>query len=217
MKKIAVVISGCGFLDGAEIHESVLTLLAIDCAGARYQCFAPDKNQKEVVNHLTSTTVSSESRNMLVEGARIARSNILPINELNVDEFDAIIFPGGFGAAKNLCSFAEKGAEMTVDEDVLAVAKAFAEQHKPAGYICIAPCIISRVYGSVVSLTIGDDQDTADALEAMGAHHVNCAVTDIVTDEVHKVVSTPAYMLAQRISEAQTGIQKLVHKVLELI
>jgi len=217
MKNVAVILSGCGFLDGAEIHESVLTLLAIENAGAKYQCFAPDKLQAEVVNHLSGKTEPTQSRNILIEAARIARGNILPIQEINPDNFDAIIFPGGFGAAKNLCSFANEGATMSVIPEVLEVAKSFADSHKPAGYICIAPAIISRVYGSGVALTIGNDQETASALEEMGAHHKNCVVEDIIVDEAHKVVSTPAYMLAQTVSEAHEGISKLVNKVIQMV
>ena len=138
-------------------------------------------------------------------------------SQLQKDNFDAIIFPGGFGAAKNLCSFANEGATMSVIPEVLEVAKSFADSHKPAGYICIAPAIISRVYGSGVALTIGNDQETASALEEMGAHHKNCVVEDIIVDEAHKVVSTPAYMLSQTVSEAHEGISKLVNKVIQMV
>lgn len=216
MKNVAVVLSGCGFMDGAEIYESVVTLLALDSNEAEYQCFAPDNDQMHVINHLTGQAEESEKRNTLVEAARIARGNIKPVTEINPDDFDAIIFPGGFGAAKNLSNFATEGTNMTIDENVLKAAKAFAEANKPAGYICIAPALAASVYGAGVKCTIGNDQDTANALNTMGATHVDCEVDDIVIDEDHKLVTTPAYMLANRISEAAAGIEKLVRAVLEL-
>ena len=213
MANFAVVLSGCGFFDGAEIHESVLTLLALDTNNHIYQCFAPDIGQMHVVNHLSGETAEGETRNVLVESARIARGNIKPLTELSVNDFDAIIFPGGFGAAKNLCSFAVKGADMTVEPSVEAVAKSFAEASKPAGYVCIAPAMLTKIYGSGVQCTIGNAEDVAGAITAMGGEHIQCEVTEIVVDEARKVVTTPAYMLANRISEAATGINKLVEQI----
>ena len=214
-KKVAVILSGCGVYDGAEIHESVLTLLRLDLRGAKVQCFAPDIAQHHVINHLTGNEMP-ESRNVLVESARIARGEIKDIREANVDDFDALIVPGGFGAAKNLSDFAAMGAECTVQPDVLALAEAFAQACKPVGLMCISPAIAAKIYGPGVTCTIGKDPETAAAVGKMGATHKECEVTDIVEDKARKLVSTPAYMLAQSISEAASGINKMVDRVLEL-
>ncbi|MFL1523745.1 isoprenoid biosynthesis glyoxalase ElbB [Pseudomonas sp. O230] len=214
-KKIAVILSGCGVYDGAEIHESVITLLRLDQRGAQVQCFAPNIAQLHVINHLTGEEMP-ESRNVLVESARIARGNIKDLREADVEDFDALIVPGGFGAAKNLSNFAIEGAGCTVQPDVLALTEAFAEAGKPVGLICISPALAAKIYGPGVTCTIGNDADTAAAMNKMGATHADCAVTDIVEDKARKLVSTPAYMLAQTISEAASGINKLVDRVLEL-
>jgi enhancing lycopene biosynthesis protein 2 len=214
-KKIAVILSGCGVYDGAEIHESVITLLRLDQRGAQVQCFAPNIAQLHVINHLTGEEMP-ESRNVLVESARIARGNIKDIREADVEDFDALIVPGGFGAAKNLSNFAVEGAGCTVQPEVLALAEAFAEAGKPVGLICISPALAAKIYGPGVTCTIGNDADTAAAMNKMGATHADCAVTDIVEDKARKLVSTPAYMLAQSISEAASGINKLVDRILEL-
>jgi enhancing lycopene biosynthesis protein 2 len=214
-KKIAVILSGCGVYDGAEIHESVITLLRLDQRGAEVQCFAPNISQLHVINHLTGDEMP-ESRNVLVESARIARGNIKDIREASVEDFDALIVPGGFGAAKNLSNFAIEGAGCTVQPDVLALTEAFAEAGKPVGLICISPALAAKIYGPGVTCTIGSDADTAAAMNKMGATHQDCAVSDIVEDKARKLVCTPAYMLAQSISEAASGINKLVDRVLEL-
>ena len=214
-KKIAVILSGCGVYDGAEIHESVITLLRLDQRGAQVQCFAPDIAQLHVINHLTGEEMP-ESRNVLVESARIARGNVKDIREANAEDFDALIVPGGFGAAKNLSNFASAGAGCSLNPQVLALAEAFAEAGKPLGLICISPALAAKIYGPGVTCTIGNDADTAAALDKMGAHHQACAVDDIVEDTARKLVSTPAYMLGKNISEVASGINKLVDRVLEL-
>ena len=214
-KKIAVILSGCGVYDGAEIHESVITLLRLDQRGAQVQCFAPDIAQLHVINHLTGEEMP-ESRNVLVESARIARGDVKDIREANAEDFDALIVPGGFGAAKNLSNFASAGAGCSLNPQVLALAEAFVEAGKPLGLICISPALAAKIYGPGVTCTIGNDADTAAALGKMGASHTECAVGDIVEDKARKLVSTPAYMLAQSISEAASGINKLVDRVLEL-
>ena len=214
-KKVAVILSGCGVYDGAEIHESVLTLLRLDQRGAQVQCFAPNIAQLHVINHLTGEEMP-ESRNVLVESARIARGNVKDIRDADVEDFDALIVPGGFGAAKNLSNFAIEGAGCTVQPEVLALAEAFAEAGKPVGLICISPALAAKIYGPGVTCTIGNDADTAAAMNKMGATHEECAVTEIVEDKARKLVTTPAYMLAQTISEAASGINKLVDRVLEL-
>ena len=214
-KNIAVILSGCGVYDGTEIHESVITLLRLSQRGAHVQCFAPNIAQLHVINHLTGEEMP-ESRNVLVESARIARGEIKDIREAKVDDFDALIVPGGFGAAKNLSSFATEGAACSVQPDVLALAEAFAEAGKPIGLMCISPAIAAKIYGPGVICTIGKDADTAVAVEKMGGTHQECEVSDIVEDKARKLVSTPAYMLAQSISEAASGINKMVDRVLEL-
>lgn len=214
-KKVAVILSGCGVYDGAEIYESVITLLRLDQRGAQVQCFAPDIAQLHVINHLTGEEMP-ESRNVLVESARIARGEVKDIREANAEDFDALIVPGGFGSAKNLSNFAVEGTGCTVQPDVLALTEAFAEAGKPVGLICISPALAAKIYGPGVICTIGNDADTAATLNKMGATHKDCAVSEIVEDKARKLVTTPAYMLAQSISEAASGINKLVDRVLEL-
>lgn len=215
MKKVGVVLSGCGVYDGAEIHESVLTLLALAKLGAEAVCFAPDKNQADVINHLSGESMS-ETRNVLIEAARIARGNILPLAQANADELDALIVPGGFGAAKNLSTFASQGSECHVDSALQALAQRMHALGKPLGFMCIAPAMLPKIFDFPLRLTIGTDIDTAEAIEEMGGEHVPCPVDDIVVDEDNKIVTTPAYMVAQNIAEAATGIDKLVDRVLVL-
>lgn len=214
-KKIAVILSGCGVYDGAEIHESVLTLLRLDQRGAVVQCFAPNVAQLHVVDHYSGDEMD-ETRNVLVESARIARGQIKDVKELHVGDFDAVILPGGFGVAKNLSDFVVSGANCSVQADVLSATQAFVKAGKPVGLMCIAPALAAKIFGAGVICTIGKDHDTAAALVQMGAEHHECEVSDIVEDAQHKLVTTPAYMLAQSISEAAAGINKLVDRVLEL-
>ena len=216
MTQIAVILSGCGVYDGAEIHESVLTLLHLERHQANYQCFAPDQAQYHVINHLTGEEMN-EQRNVLTEAARIARGQIKPLFSLQPKDFDAVILPGGFGAAKNLSDFAIAGAQAQLQPELKQVLSAFIQAEKPVGFICIAPAMIPLLFDTQISLTIGQDQATADCITAMGGQHINCRVQDIVIDHAAKVVSTPAYMLAQSVLEASEGIEKLVKAVLELI
>ena len=216
MKRVAVLLSGCGVFDGTEIHESVLTLLAIAQAGAEYQCFAPNELQLHVVNHLSGEVEAEQSRNVLVESARIARGEITDITQMDVEQFDALIVPGGFGAAKNLSDYAVSGADCEVKPQVIDAVDKFKQANKPVGFMCIAPIMIPRIYGPQAKATIGNDKDTAFAFNCMGGQHEDAAVDQIVIDEENKVVSTPAYMLANSIIEANAGISKLVNKVLEM-
>jgi enhancing lycopene biosynthesis protein 2 len=215
MSRVAVVLSGCGYLDGAEIHESVVTLLALDRAGAEVQCLAPDKPQRDVVDHRSGQPAEGESRNVLAESARIARGEIRDVADARAEEFDAVILPGGFGAAKNLSSFAVEGPGCTVDPGVERLLRDTHAAGKPIGMICIAPAIAARLFPGV-DLTIGSDPDTAGALEQMGAHHKACAVEAYVCDERARVVSCPAYMLGPGIKDVAAGIEKLVGEVLRL-
>ncbi|MDY7567064.1 isoprenoid biosynthesis glyoxalase ElbB [Pseudomonas sp. RTC3] len=214
-KRVAVILSGCGVQDGAEIHESVLTLLRLDQRGVEVQCFAPDIAQHDVINHLTGEKMS-ESRNVLIESARIARGAIKDIREANAEDFDALIMPGGFGVAKNLSNFAFEGVHCSLQPELLTLAEAFAESGKPIGLICISPALAAKIYGPGVTCTIGNDPDTAKAICKMGGIHKECAVDEIVEDTARKLVSTPAYMTAQSISESAAGINKLVDRVIEL-
>ncbi|TSJ55604.1 isoprenoid biosynthesis glyoxalase ElbB [Atlantibacter subterranea] len=215
MKKIGVVLAGCGVYDGAEIHEAVITLLALSRQGAQACCFAPDKPQADVINHLTGDPMA-ESRNVLIEAARIARGAIEPLSAANADELDALIVPGGFGAAKNLSNFASQGSECSVDPELKRLVQAMHAAGKPLGFLCIAPAMLPKLIPAPLRLTIGTDIDTAEVIEEMGGEHVPCPVEDIVVDEENKLVTTPAYMLAKRIDEAADGIEKLVARVLDL-
>jgi enhancing lycopene biosynthesis protein 2 len=217
-KRIGVILSGCGFKDGAEIHESVITLLALDRAGAQVKIMAPNKSQMDVINH-KSDQKTGEMRNAMTESARIARGNIVDLAEVKAKELDGIILPGGYGAAKNLTDFAVKGPDCTIHPEVDRLLNEMFKAKKPIGVECIAPAVLARALkgkGVKVKLTIGNDEGTAKALEARGAKHVTCEVGEIVVDTAHKVVSTPAYMLGPGIKDVAAGIEKLVKKVLEL-
>ena len=216
MSNVAVILSGCGFYDGAEINEAVLTLLSLEQQGANYQCFAPDREQMHVINHLTGEPVEGETRNVLVEAARIARGNIKPITEASAADFDALLVPGGFGAAKNLCDFAVAGDGMSVQPDFLQLAQQFHQAGKPIGLICIAPVMAAAICGDGTRCTIGNDPDTAAAIDAMGGENLECPVTEARVDADKKMVTTPAYMLAGSVSEAYAGISDCVRNVLAL-
>lgn len=213
--KFAVVLSGCGVYDGAEIHEAVLTLLAIDRQGGSYQCFAPDVAQRHVVNHLTGEE-APERRNVLVEAARIARGKIKALSAFDAAEFDALVFPGGFGAAKNLSSFAVDGPECSVNADVERAVKTMHGLGKPVGALCISPAILARVLGKV-QLTIGNDVGTASALEQMGASHKTTGHGQVVVDTQAKVATTPCYMLDATIAQIAEGADNVVKALVELI
>jgi enhancing lycopene biosynthesis protein 2 len=220
MAKVGVVLSGCGVYDGAEIHESVCTILALDRAKAEIRFMAPDINQMHVIDHVKGEPVEGEARNVRIESGRIARGDVTNIAEAKAADLDALIFPGGFGAAKNLCDFAVKGADCTVNPDVSRLVMDMYKAGKPVAFLCIAPAMAAKIFGDAgvkgVKLTIGNDKDTAGAIKAMGAEHVVCDVRDCVVDADHKIVTTPAYMLAQSISEAADGIDKAIKKLLDL-
>jgi len=219
MPKVAVCLSGCGVFDGSEIHEAVLTLLALDQAGAEAICCAPDMPQAAVVDHTTRAPVPGERRNVLIESARIARGHIRDIATLTAADLDALIFPGGYGAAKNLCDFADRGPRCTVQPEVERLAGECLDAGKPIGAICIAPAMLARILGRRnrhARLTIGTDPQTAAALAEMGVCHCDCPVTGFISDEQHRIVTTPAYMLAQGPAEVFEGIRKLVAEVLRL-
>ncbi len=177
---------------------------------------APDADQVDVINHMKGEAVG-EKRNTLIESSRIARGDIKDIKDVKATDLDALVFPGGFGAAKNLCSFAVKGADCTVNADDQKLVKEMHSAKKPIGFICIAPVIAARVLGSFhPQLTIGSDKDTAEAIEKMGGKHVASPVDSVVVDRKNKIVTTPAYMLGPSISKVALGIEKLIKEVLKM-
>jgi len=217
MKKVGVLLSGCGVFDGAEIQETVLTLLALERGGVEAVCMAPNKDQYHVINHLTGATVD-ERRNVLVESARICRGEIEDLSGMGAKDMDALIVPGGFGAAKNLSTFAVDGAKAEIDPEVKRLIREVYEAKKPIGLVCIAPAVGAQALGDVgVEVTIGNDADAAEGIETFGARHVVCGVGDIHIDQERKVISTPGYMLGQRIGEVATGIDRLVKTLIEWI
>ena len=216
MKKVAVILSGCGFQDGSEIHESTLTLLNLSQANIPYQCMAPNINQVKVYDYYHKQYKDQEARKVLNESGKIARCNILDIADCDPNEYTAAIFPGGAGAATTLSNFAVDFDNYEVQKDILEFAEKLAQQKKPIGFICIAPCLIPGIYKKEVRCTIGNDPIVAKQLENLGCQHLECSAKDIVVDDRHKVVTTPAYMLAQNINDVYEGLYKLVSKINEL-
>lgn len=215
-KKIAVVLSGCGFKDGTEITEAVCTLIALSEAGAETRCFAPDLNFAPTA-HFGHSSDSQGTRSVLQEAARICRGEIQDIRELKESDFDAVVFPGGFGAALHLSNWAEAGVKSKVHPEVTRVIKEFHRASKPIGAICIAPTLVAKVLGSKgVNVTIGDDEATAQEIEKTGAQHVKCAVTDYISDRDNKVLTTPAYMYEAKPHEVFTGVRKMIRELVEM-
>ncbi len=213
-RKFAVILAGCGVYDGAEIHEAVMTLYAVDKNGGTYEIFAPDIEQHHVVNHLTGQP-SDETRNVLVEAARIARGDIHPLSEFRASYFDILIIPGGFGVAKNLSNYAFNGSDCTVNTDV---ERAILDMHsagKPIGALCISPVILARVLGDV-SLTIGQDPHTADDIIQMGAKHQPTQQREVIIDRKNKIATNPCYMLNSSLTDIAEGADNTVRALLEL-
>ncbi len=215
MQKIAVVLSGNGVFDGAEIHEATLTLYAIAKKGAAYEIFAPDIPQHHVINHITGEEMN-ETRNVLIESARIARGNIKPLSEFSGKDFDALVFPGGFGAAKNLSSFAFDGVDCKVNPDVEKAIREMISLNKPIAALCISPVILAKILGDV-ELTIGEDAGTAEAVVQMGATHTQTSHGEVVVDEKYKVVTTPCYMLDATIDQIGEGADNIIEAVLKMV
>ncbi len=215
MKKIAVVLAGNGVFDGSEIHEATLTLYSIVKNGASYEIFAPNIDQHHVINHLTGDEMK-EKRNVLTESARIARGKINDLKNFNADDFDAIIFPGGFGIAKNLCTFAFEGTNCKVNLDAEKAIRSMHERKKPIGALCISPVLIAKVLGDI-EVTIGQDKDTAKAINAMSAKHKDTTHGEIILDEKNKIVTTPCYMLDANIGQIGDGANNVVKKIVEII
>ena len=220
MPKVGVVLSGCGVYDGAEIHESVITMLALDRAGVDKIMMAPDIDQLHVINHLNGEEMDGDGRNVLVESARIARGDIKSISTITESELDALIFPGGFGVAKNLSDYAMVGAKCTVNSEVAQLTREVHKSGKPIGVMCIAPTMMAKILNLdalSADLTIGSDEKTASDIKSMGSNHITCPVQGVIVDKDKKIVSTPAYMEAKNMAEAAEGIEKLVTEVLKMI
>lgn len=225
--RVAVVLSGCGYLDGSEVHEAVLLLLALDRAGVAVDCYAPDKAQYAVVEHLpagatASSVPPSAPRNVLQEAARIARGKVRSLAMLDVAQYDALAFPGGYGAAQTLCDFARRnvaqGAQIEIDAECARVVRAAHESRTPLLALCIAPALLASVLrGTALRLTIGNDAGTASALEALGATHVPCQVHECCVDTQHRIVSAPAYMYDASIAQVARGIDSAVFELLRLV
>ncbi len=218
----AVVLSGCGVFDGSEIHEAVMTMLAIDESGCTYQCFAPNTWQAKTVDHFTGQATAlagdDDNRNVLAEGARIARGNIKDLAEFRPEDFDAIVFPGGFGAALNWSNFAVKGADCDTNQEVERAVLAAYDKGLVIGAMCIAPVVIARVLGKHhIKVTIGTDKNIGAGIEKMGAVHEVKGALDVCVDEENKIVTTPAYMLGKSIKDIRRGTQNLIDEMLALI
>ena len=215
-KRVGFILSGAGVFDGAELHESVLCLLALDRGDAEVVFMAPDKDQYHVVDHQTGTPAEGESRSVLSEAARLARGPVRPVAEISPDELDAVVMPGGFGAAKNLSTWAFAGADGDVDEEVARLLKEVNAQGKWIAACCIAPAILAKVFGSVgAKLTLGTGEDDAAEIEKTGAQHERCVVDALCIDEANRLITTPAYMEATRIRELEPGISEMIQQLLQ--
>ncbi len=213
--KIAIILSGNGVYDGAEIHESTMTMYAVVKLGGEYQIFAPDINQHHVINHVTGEEMD-ETRNVFIESARIARGNIKPLSELKANDYDGIMFPGGFGAAKNLSSFAFDGVDCSVLPDIERVINEAVKENKPIGALCISPAVVAKVLEGV-RVTIGQDKETADAIGKMGGAHIKTNHGEVTIDEDFKVATTPCYMLDATIVDIADGAMNVTKAVFDMI
>ncbi|MDY6820220.1 MAG: isoprenoid biosynthesis glyoxalase ElbB [Deferribacterota bacterium] len=220
MAKIGVILSGCGVFDGNEVNEAVLTTYFLEKNGAEIQYMAPNINQLHVINHLNEEVEEGEARNVLKEAARITRGNINDIKDITTDSLDALFIPGGFGAAKNLTTFAVDGSKCKINKDVKRIILEMYNSHKPIGAICIAPVVVAKALEGLnkgIKITLGNDKNFAKAIEEMGAEHVNCTVSDYVYDEDNKILTTPAFMLAKSVLEASIGIEKTINKLMQIL
>ncbi len=215
MKKFAIILAGCGVYDGSEIHEAVMSMYAVAKNGAEYQLFAPDIKQHHVVNHLTGAEMP-ETRNVLIESARIARGNIQPLNNLDLRDFDALLFPGGFGVAKNLSSYAFKGANCDVRPIVAKVIQDAVDKCKPIGALCISPVLFAKILNNV-TITVGPDEEDAENVKAMGAKHIATSHGDVIFDEKHRLFTTPCYQLKSTIVQIAEGADNIVKAILKTI
>jgi enhancing lycopene biosynthesis protein 2 len=220
MPKIGVILSGCGVFDGTEVTEAVMTMYFLEKKGADIVYMAPDIQQYHVVNHLNGELSEGGGRNVLEEAARIVRGNIKNMKDINIDELDALVIPGGFGAAKNLTSYAIDGNNCKVNQDVKDAVKKIIEAKKPLAAICIAPVLVAKALegtGIKSKLTIGNDEKVAGSIKSFGATHVECPVKEAVVDEKNKIVTTPAFMLGQNTLEVAAGIEDTIEKLYKFL
>jgi len=213
--KFAIILSGCGVFDGAEIHEATMTMLAVTRSGGSYDIFAPDAIQHHVINHINGTEMD-ETRNVLIEAARIARGKIKALTEYRVEDYDALILPGGFGVAKNLCTYALDGTEFTINKAVEEALKSTHAAGKPIGALCISPVLLAGVF-SGIDVTIGKDKATASDIEKLGAVHIESGPGEIVIDNKNKIITTPAYMLDSTIADIADGADNLVKAITVMV
>lgn len=216
---MAILLCGSGFKDGSEIREAVGVLWALSQQSVGAQCFAPDGEQADVVNGLSGKPMAAEKRNMLIESARIARGDVLPITQLDVRQFTGLIIPGGFGVAKNLCNFASLGSKGTVCADVTKVLEAFLAARKPVGAVCIAPAVLALAFkGRELELTVGPTSEASQEIEKLGHKHFVCRPDRCHVDSTHAIVSTPAYMYDKApLHEIFDGIRMMVAEMANLV
>ncbi|MCC5875400.1 MAG: isoprenoid biosynthesis glyoxalase ElbB [Candidatus Sumerlaeia bacterium] len=216
-KKIGIVLAGCGVYDGAEVHESVISMLVLQKKGYELVFFAPDVEQAHVINHQEGVPAEGEKRRVLIESARVARTKVNKVSEARVDELDGLFFPGGFGVAKNLCTFAFEGEKMSVNKDVANLITAFHKARKPMTFLCIAPVLPAKVIGNGVELTIGTDPEVGGKIDAMGAKHIRKAVNEAHVDKANRIVTSPAYMSAANLLDVEASVNAAVKAFAELL
>ena len=224
-QQVAVVLAGSGVYDGSEIQEASSTLIHLSRAGAEVKCFAPDKEQFHVVDH-TKGEEDANPRNVMVESARICRGAIAPLSDLkDAEGFDALIIPGGFGAAKNLCNHATEAqgdkSKLVVDGDLEVALKAFHAAKKPIGLCCIAPVIASAVLNAKVTVGKAEGDQwpyggTVGAIEAYGGKHEEHDIDGVCVDEENKVATAPAYMFEGKPHEIYDSVGKMIDATLKM-
>jgi len=213
---IAVILSGCGVFDGAEIHEATLSLYQLAKHGFSYTIFAPDIKQTHVINHISGEEMPEE-RNVLIEASRIARGNIKPLSEFNPDDFIALFIPGGFGVAKNLSNLAFKGKDLTVNKEFANAVKSIHSQKKPIVALCISPAVIAKVLKGV-SLTTGNDEGTNSIIESFGNKAVTInSPSETFVDKINQIITSPCYMLDASIAEIGDAAENAVFELKRML
>jgi enhancing lycopene biosynthesis protein 2 len=224
---IGVLLSGNGVYDGAEIQEAVLTLLAIDEMGWNAVCISVDKPQHHVINHLTGE-VMDESRNMLVEAARIARGQVIRIDEISPADIDALIIPGGFGSAKNFTSWAFDGPAGTILPEVKLLLVNLVNVGKPIVALCVSPVVIAKAFeGSTIhpTLSLGSSSEPSPydiygfnaGLEQTGAVTEERTIREVLIDPVNRIICAPCYMMNARITEIYANINQAMMALNEIL
>jgi enhancing lycopene biosynthesis protein 2 len=225
--KIGVLLSGCGVYDGAEIHESVLTLLAIEEAGAKAVCLSVNKNQHHVVNHLTGEEML-ENRNMIIESARIARGAVHDISTYDISQVDALVIPGGFGSAKNFSTWAFDGPTGTILPEIKHLIQKFISNKKPIAALCVSPVVLALAMGDSElhpTMTLGSDQEKSPydiqafsaGMERKGVQTEMKTIREISVDETLNIVSAPCYMMEASVLEIRTNISQAIQALIKLI